>query len=574
MITTAIIIVCLLAALIFSNVKPTVLFVSTVGGLYLFGLIEKTAILSNVINNSVLTLILLMIASLALERSVILNWLSSKIFLPSYNATIFRLGLSTAICSAFLNNTAVVATLMSGVQRNQEHSATRLLIPVSYFAILGGTLTLIGTSTNLVVNALLEERGMSSLAFSSFTPVGLILLITVGCVIAISAKKLNADSDVQLEFAQYFTDAEVKHDSKLIGRSVRQNGLRSLDSLFLAEIVRDNKLISPVTPDTIILAKDKLIFTGDVTHIGQLQKLDGVEVFADINHLLATNLTEVIVSPESVLINHTLKCTDFRSRFDAAVVAISREGQRLSGKLGEQKIQAGDKLVLAVGNDFDKRQNLSRNFFFISGKQVQKSYSLVQNAIAVGGFVVAIAVSLCTSVSLLDSLVAYIAVLIFSQILDGTTIRRRFPFDLWLILVCALSIAQAFTSSGLASWIANGIYAGLGDGVSPYLSLVVIFVATVILTEIITNTAAAAIMLPIGITLAHAYSVNVMPFIMAVAYAASACFISPYGYQTNLMVMNAGGYTFKDFMKTGWKVSLTYTVVALVAIPLFFPFQS
>lgn len=572
MVITAFIMVGLLTALICSNIKPTALFVAAVGGLYVTGKVHQPDIISNITNTSVLTLILLMVSSLALERSAILPWLSSKVFLPSYRTTIFRLGLSTAISSAFLNNTAVVATLMAGVQRNQEHPAARLLLPLSYFAILGGTLTLIGTSTNLVVNALLVDYDIPGLDFLTFAPVGIALLLVVGVVIAISVKRLCSEATNQLEFEQYFIDAEVKVGSKLVGRSVRQNGLRALDGLFLAEIVREQKLISPVTPETIILAHDKLVFTGDVKQVGQLQKLDGVEVFADSNQLLETNLTEVIVSPESVLINRTLKSTDFRSRFDAAVVAINREGQRLSGKLGEQKIQAGDKLVLAVGNDFSKRQNLSRNFFFISGKQIQQSYSFIQNIAVIGGFLGAIGLSLCTSLSLLESLVAYISVLVFGKMLDGTTIRRRFPFELWVILVCALSIAQAFTDSGLAGWISNEIYQVLGSHIPPYVALAVIFIVTVVLTEIITNTAAAAIMLPIGITLAQAYSVSVMPFVMGVAYAASACFISPYGYQTNLMVMNAGGYQFSDFMKTGWKVSLSYIVVALITIPVFFPF--
>ncbi|MCH1931728.1 SLC13 family permease [Shewanella sp. A25] len=572
MLITALIIALLLAALVFTKIKPTVLFTSAVAGLYIFGEIQQSDILSNVTNNSVLTLILLMVASLALERSSVLPWLSSRVFLPSYKATIFRLGLSTALSSAFLNNTAVVATLMAGVQRNQEHPASRLLIPLSYFAILGGTVTLIGTSTNLVVNALLEEQYQTSLDFLTFAPVGIVLLVVVGVVIAVSVKNLTSKSNSPLEFAQYFIDAEVQHGSKLIGRSVRQNGLRALDGLFLAEIVRDNQLISPVTPETVILAQDKLVFTGDVKQVGQLQNLDGVVVFADASQLLATNLTEVIVSPESVLINKTLKSTDFRSRFDAAVVAISREGQRLSGKLGEQKLQAGDKLVLAVGNDFTKRQNLSRNFFIISGKQIQQPYTWTQNCLVIGGFFAAITLSLCTPLSLLECLVSYIGVLLFSRALDGTTIRRRFPFELWLILICALSIAQAVTHSGLADSIALHIVQLLGGEVSPYLALVVIFMVTVLLTEVITNTAAAAIMLPIGITLAKAYTVSVMPFAMAVAYAASACFVSPYGYQTNLMVMNAGGYTFKDFIQIGWKVSLAYSTVALITIPVFFPF--
>ncbi|MGY2575685.1 SLC13 family permease [Vibrio sp. C8] len=572
MLITALIIVSLLAALIFTHIKPTALFTLAVIGLYISGELLQTDIIKNITNKSVLVLIMLMIASLALERSAILPWLSSKVFLPSYRATIFRLGLSTTLSSAFLNNTAVVATLMAAVQRNQEHSSSRLLLPLSYFAILGGTLTLIGTSTNLVVNALLANYQIPSLDFLAFTPVGLVLLVFVGLSIAISARNLKTSNTTQLEFEQYFIDAEVQAESKLIGRNIRQNGLRALDGLFLAEIVRNNQLISPVTPETIILAQDKLVFTGDVKQIGQLQKLDGVEVFADSSQLLASNLTEVIVSPESVLINRTLKSTDFRSRFDAAVVAISREGQRLSGKLGEQKIQAGDKLVLAVGSDFSKRQNLSRNFFFISGKQIQQPFSLLQNILVVGGFIITVPLSVVTSLSLLETLAGYIAVLAFSGLLDSTTIRRRFPFELWLILVCALSIAQAFTGSGLAELIATHIFNLLGSDVSPYLALSVIFIATVVLTEVITNTAAVAIMLPIGLTLAQAYSVNVMPFVMGVAYAASACFVSPYGYQTNLMVMNAGGYQFSDFIKTGWKVSLTYILTALIAIPIFFPF--
>ncbi len=572
MFITALIIVALLVALIFTQIKPTVLFALAVAGLYISGQIQQADILGNITNQSVLILISLMVASLALERSAILPWLSSRVFLPSYKATLLRLGISTAISSAFLNNTAVVATLMAAVQRNQEHSASRLLLPLSYFAILGGTLTLIGTSTNLVVNALLVNYDLPEMSLLTFTPVGLVLLLIVGLSIALNTRNLKASSSSKLEFEQYFIDAEVKSDSRLVGRSVRQNSLRALDGLFLAEIVRDSQLISPVTPETIIFAQDKLIFTGDVKQIGQLQKLDGVEVFADSSHLLASNLTEVIVSPESVLINRTLKSTDFRSRFDAAVVAINREGQRLSGKLGEQKIQAGDKLVLAVGNDFSKRQNLSRNFFFISGKQIQQPFNTLQNTLVVGGFIVAILLSVATSLSLLETLVGYIALMVFCGLLDGTMIRRRFPFELWLILVCALSIAKAFTGSGLAEWVATYIFQLLGSDVSAYLALSVVFIATVLLTEVITNTAAAAIMLPIGITLAQAYSVNVMTFVMGVAYAASACFVSPYGYQTNLMVMNVGGYQFSDFIKTGWKVSLTYIVTALIAIPIFFPF--
>nr|WP_255199215.1 SLC13 family permease [Vibrio sp. JPW-9-11-11] len=538
--------------------------------LYLSGQIEQSDILSNVTNSAVLTLVGLMIASLALERSQLLTWISSKVFHSSYPKTLFRLAVSTSISSAFLNNTAVVATLMSSVQRNQEHAPSRLLIPLSYFAILGGTLTLIGTATHLVVNAVLLGSGHPELVFFDFTPVGLILLISVGAVIALSSRHLENKSSSEKAQQGYFIDAEVSATSQLVGKTVRENHLRALDGLFLAEIVRGQQLISPVTPETKIEANDKLVFTGDVENIKQLTQLDGVVVFADNSRLLSSNLTEVIVSPESVLIGKTLKSSGFRSRFDAAVVAINRQGQRLSGKLGEQILQSGDKLVLAIGQDFNKRQNLTRNFFILNGIDLNSTLTAWQNALTITGFIAAIVTSAFTHINLLESIGAYIILMRAIHVIDGATIRRRFPFELWLILICALSIAQAFVDSGLANGVTEVLYQVLGDA-SPYMALIVLFLVTVVMTEVMTNTAAAAIMLPIGVSLASIYQVSNMPFIMAIVYAASASFLSPYGYQTNLMVMNAGGYHFKDFIRVGWKVSLSYILVALIAIPLVFP---
>ncbi|MDA0110543.1 SLC13 family permease [Vibrio sp. La 4.2.2] len=571
MLITALVIVGLLTSLVCTRYRSSLLFIGAILVLYVTGQISQASILTNITNTSVLTLVALMLASLALERSDLLVWMSSKIFHPSYKQTVVRMGVSTAISSALLNNTAVVATLMGSVLRNQEHSPSKLLMPLSYFAIIGGTMTLIGTSTNLVINAVLVDHAVEPLRFFSFTPIGLVILVFVGAAIALACGSLSSHDQVEKKDKGYFIDAEVGISSKLIGHTVRQNKLRSLDGLFLAEIVRGKQLISPVTPDTVIEGGDKLIFTGEVENLKQLSELDGVEVFAETNELLESNLTEVIVSSESVLVGKTLKSTDFRSRFDAAVVAINRENQRLSGKLGEQRIQAGDKLVLAVGQDFHKRQNISRNFYILSGIQLNNRLTKAQNWMAVAGFVAAILVSVATPLSLLETVAAYLLAMVGCNILDSTTIRRRFPFELWLILVCALSIAQAFSQSGLAQFITATLYELLGEQ-SPYIALIVAFLVTVLLTEVITNTAAAAIMLPIGLSLANIYQVSAMPFIMAVAYAASACFISPYGYQTNLMVMNAGGYTFKDFIRVGWKVSLTYCLVALTCIPLFFPF--
>lgn len=569
---TALAILSLIGLLVWGQLRAVYTFVLITGGLYVAGVIDQGVIFGNVTNSSVVTLVMLMLAALVLERTAILTWLATKIADENYYRTLFKLGLSSSLSSAFLNNTAVVATLMGTLLNNPFHSAKKLLIPLSYFSILGGTLTLVGTATNLVVSGLLEEQGFAPLAIFDFLPVGASLLVGCGLVIFVIAKWLPNDKKTQQVAKQeYFIEAEVLEGSPLIGNTVLKNGLRSLNSLFLVEIIRKDKLMSPVSPQEELQAGDKLIFAGDVREVSQIDKLQGVELYSSNDFDLSKNLREVLVSPESILIGKTIKQVEFRSRFDAAVVAISRQGQTLSGKLGELKILAGDKMLLATGSDFDKRPNLSRNFFFLSEQRVKKPLSALQNMFGILGFILAVVIASSTGLSLIETLAVYLLGSLSMGIIDGTRLRRRFPFELLAILVCALSIAAAFSQSGLADYIVT-ISSGALEQMSHHKALVVVILLTIVMTEIMTNTAAAAIVLPLAISLATQLGVSYMPFVMAVAYGASASFISPYGYQTNLMVMNAGGYKLSDFVKIGWPMTLSYVLIASLLIPVFFPF--
>ena len=533
--------------------------------------VDTQDVLANAVNPGLVTLVLLVLASFSFERTSILRQLSSvmingKPFLSTLKTLIY-----TALASAFMNNTAVVAALISTIKKNQIINPGKLLLPLSFAAILGGTLTLVGTSTNLIVNTMLIEQGLESLGFFDFTPIGAVALIICLALILLRQSSLPDITSETMTNQDYLLEARVSNDSKMIGHTVEENGLRSLDSLFLVEVIREGRLISPVAPDEVILRDDKLIFTVDVSKVKVLQQFDGLTLFAEQDGLLRDNLTEVLIKPDSAVVGKTLKKAGFRARFDAAVVAVRREGTALSGKLGSLVIQPGDFLVLAVGNDFSTRTNLSKNFYILSGHQPDNMLSGWRDSITVFGFILTVLASVFTELTLLKGLIFYISVLIFTDCLTVNEVKRRFPLEIWIIVIGALTMAKALETSGVAILLANSIETLLQDQ-SAYFTLVVIFIVTLLITELVTNSAAAALIFPIAYNIAIGLGVSPIPFVMAVAFAASGSFISPFGYQTNVMVYNAGNYSMLDVVKFGVPVSITYSIVVLILLPIVFPF--
>lgn len=528
-------------------------------------------ILANAVNPGLVTLILLVLCSFSFERTSILRRMSQRVFSGSKVSSMLRLLIGTAFSSAIMSNTAVVATLINSVKNNKLINPGKLLLPLSYAAILGGTLTLVGTSTNLIVNSLLLKQGAAGFSFFDFTAIGAVALLFCLLLVIFRARTLPDIEQSQLLAQDYLLEAEVSSDSKLINKTIEENGLRNLDSLFLVEIVRQERLITPVTPDERVQAGDKLLFSGDISKVLTLQQFDGLTLFAEKDNLLRDNLTEVLIKPDSAIAGKTLKKAGFRARFDAAVVAVRREGCALSGKLGDIVLQSGDFLVLAVGQDFSSRTNLSKNFFILSGHQAINMLSGWRDQAAVWGFILAISISVLTPISLLSCLFIYVAGLIFSGALTVNEIKRRFPLEIWMIVLGALTLATAIENTGLAAMIADSIKQLL-DGKSVYLAFIAIFVITLLMTELITNSAAAALIFPIAYNIALGLGVDPIPFVMAVAFAASGSFISPYGYQTNVMVYNAGNYQLTDFVKFGLPISMVYSVTVMLMIPLMFPF--
>lgn len=534
--------------------------------------VDTSDILRNAVNPGLITLILLVLASFSFERTSILRRLSSVMISGSPLFSTIKTLSYTAIASAFMNNTAVVAALISTIQNNRIVNPGKLLLPLSFAAILGGALTLVGTSTNLIVNTMWIEQGNVSFGFFDFTIIGGVALLVCLTIIIIRQNTLPDIAKEKLANQDYLLEARVSNDSKLIGQTVEENGLRSLDALFLVEVIRQGRLISPVAPDEVLMPNDKLIFSGDVSKVLVLQQFDGLTLFAEQDGLLRDNLTEVLIKPDSAVVGKTLKRAGFRARFDAAVVAVRREGVALSGKLGSLIIQPGDFLVLAVGNDFSTRTNLSKNFYILSGHQPDDMLYGWRDNLTLFGFISAIAASVLADVSLLKSMIFYIAALIFTGCLTINEIKRRFPLEIWMIVLGALTLAKSLETSGVAELIATNIESVL-YGQSAYVTLIVIFITTLLVTELVTNSAAAALIFPIAYNIAIGLGVSPLPFVLAVAFAASGSFISPFGYQTNVMVYNAGNYSLKDMINYGVPVSMAYSAVVLTLLPIFFPFN-
>lgn len=557
-------------------IGPAFTFLIGVVFLGISGILTPKEIMAGFANEQVMVIMMLLLLGDIIREMGIIETLFDRFFrrATTYRGFMARMMILVGGCSAFLNNTPLVAVMMPYVHswcKRHKISPSKLLIPLSYAAILGGCATLIGTSTNLIVNGMVIDQkiipGLSSLNLFDFAWVGVPMMFLGFIYLLLWGYKLLPEkADVIEDFSQnsrkYIVEAHVKMNSCLVGKTIEEADLRNLKGLYLFQINRGGVRVAAVSPEFQLEVGDRLLFAGDTETIADLVLPNSGLTLPSVGmltHKKHTEVIEIVVSHNSTLISKTVKEANFRGKYDAAVIAIHRNGERVTGKIGEVKLKAGDVLLLLGGDDFVDRTTRIQDFYFISRVREFRKQETYKVWLLLGGTVMAILLAALKIVPLFMSLIVLIITVLALKIFNPKDIALSLDFNLALIISLSLAFGTAMVKSGLAEMIAElliSVFLPLGNiGV-----LFGIFLITSILAAYITNKAAVAIIFPISLAMSVRLNLDPEPFVLVVAYAAAANFMTPIGYQTNLMVYGPGGYSFKDFFRIGFPLTIIYMV--------------
>ena len=561
--------------------NPALTFFMAAVGLLLGGVITPSEILQGLSNQQIILIFLLVLVTAGI-RTVVGSEAFTRLFNPNLTpkAFLLRMMLTVSSLSSVLNNTPIVAFMIPYVKdwaQKTGHPASKFLIPLSFATILGGMITVIGTSTNLVLNGLISQYNLPLLGFEHFFYLGLTVTVAGGLYLYFVGYRLLPSNPNEIEalrenVKEYIIETEIGRGSTLIGKTVKEAGLRNLKDVFLVEIIRDERVISPVSPDEVLEEKDALFFSGNTQAIYQLIKEDnGLSVPEDQDtepdeHF---NFVEAVIPANSELIGVRIRDSDFRKKFNASIIAIHRNGKRVPGKVGEMNLAGGDFLLLLAGDHRENGHSHEKDLFFLSVPKKVKS-ERNKNLRVVGILSVLLLISgVVGLVPLFAICLVILTGFVFFGVLSIVEIRRELDLSLLLILVCSLAVGVALEKSGAADLIADVLVSSV-QALGPIAVLASLFLVTTLLTALITNAAAVSIVFPVAMSVAEQMHLSYTPFFMAIAFAASGDFMTPIGYQTNLMVYGPGGYTFRDFFKVGSPLTVMYILLCISFISYFY----
>ena len=577
---------CILAA---TRWPADFVFLGSVVVLLLSGTLTRGDALSGFSNSGMITVAVLYVVVSGLEETGALGWASQNLLGHPRTplGAMVRMMAPTMGISAFLNNTPVVAMFIPVVHRWARRIGVRaslLMMPLSYAAIFGGICTLIGTSTNLVVNGMVQKHFSAGplahgLGMFEITKLGLpCAMIGFMYMIFLGRRLLPAGHPGEAVFSnprEYTLEMLVPDNSPLTGKSIEQSGLRHLQSAYMAEIIRRNDVLSAVAPEEILRARDRLVFVGNVTTINEILQRRGLNPATDQIFRLDSPrhercLVEAVVSDTCPLVGKSIRAGQFRQRYNAVVLAVSRNGKRVQERIGDICLRAGDNLLIESHAGFIPRQRESRDFYLVSG--VDNSTPVRHHKAWVATVILTGMVTLAgfQVMGMLEAALLAAGLMLLLRCCSPDRARKSIEWNVLIVIASALALGVALEKTGAAGALARAILSVTGD--SPWMALAGVYLTVAIFTEIITNNAAVALVFPIAMNTAAQLGVSPMPFITSIMIGASACYATPIGYQTNMMVYGPGGYRFADYLRVGIPLDVIMAATAIGMAPLIWPF--
>ena len=581
--TLAVVVLCLVA-MVRELAAPDLVMMAGLFTLAAAGVLTPTETFIGFANPALAAVGALFIVSAALRETGALEMVTTRLFRTARNERdgVARICTPVAVFSAFLNNAPIVAMMTPVViewARRRNISPSKLLLPLSYASILGSVTTVIGTSTTLTVAALVIDAGMPELGFFELLPVGLPLALLGILYLVFVAPSLLPNRQDMVDMVgehrrEYTSAMHVERECSLIGQTVEEAGLRHLPGLFLVEIDRGGRIITPVGPEEVIRADDRLVFAGVVATIVELQRIRGLvpvtEEEVPATESGSRRLVEAVVSLSSPLVNRSIRDASFRTVYDAAVIAVHRNGERVPGKIGAIELRPGDTLLLQTAPGFMRAHRNSPDFYLTSeiAEAETPRYELAWVAIGVLAAMV-----LCSSLGIFPiSIASFLAagVLMLTRCISGSQARASVVWSILIVIGAGLGIAAAMDKTGAARAVAH-LITDLSSGASPVVTLGFVYLATLVMAELLHHNAAVALMFPIAVATSAELGADPRPFVIAVAVAGCLAFASPVTYQTHLIVYGPGGYRFADFTRVGLPLDLLCGIGAVLLIPLFWP---
>ena len=562
------------------------------GLLLIFGLVTPNESLSGFSNPAVITIGCLFIMSYALQKSHVLEYVIiniNKIIDKSQTLGMAVYLFCIGIASAVVNNTAIVAIFMPVTIRLADKyniSPSKVLIPLSYAAILGGTLTLVGTSTNLIVNSILVDSSGISLGMLEFAKfgiikftIGLIYIFTIGHRL-LPSRVAKSSSITNYSLDGYLTEFKINGNSPLCGKTLLDRKINENYDVIVLDVLRGGEIITSNLRNLVLKQEDVLFVKGSFDNFQRLKEIENLSLLTDVkltqeeleqeDHILA----ECLITDNSELIGQTLQEANFRRSFGSFVLAIRREGEVIRRKLAQFILKPFDTL-LVYGPQDRINQLASREGFIVLGKVDASLDSHPLWWLSIFTILFAVIMAIFKIIPIVVGVILGVIALLLARVITPNEAYSSIHWQVIIVIAAFLPMGAAMKKTGLDEIIGNSI----GNIVNlfpvdliPYFLLAIIYLITMVLTEIASNVATAIIMTPIALTLATQFGFDPRPFIFAVCYAASASFITPIGYQTNLMVFGPGGYRYSDYIKVGLPLGIILWIISVMVIPMIWPF--